>query len=143
MCTAFRKSSDDLCLSMALVARRICREDITDKSMAAFVACRLLALDKSPGVRPIGVGEVLRRILGKSILSVIGPDVEVAAGVNQLCAGQTAGCEVAVHARSRGAVVCAALLERKVAGSIPTIGDFHTVGPCKTAVFACLATDVK
>ena len=44
---------------------------------------------------------------------------------------------------SRGAVVSAALLERKVAGSIPTIGDFHTVGPCKKAVFACLATDVK
>ena len=37
----------------------------------------------------------------------------------------------------------AALSERKVAGSIPTIGDFHTVGPCKKAVFACLATDVK
>ena len=31
---------------------------------------------------------------------------------------------------SRGAVVSAALSERKVAGSIPTIGDFHTVGPC-------------
>ena len=37
----------------------------------------------------------------------------------------------------------AAPLERKVAGSIPTIGDFHTVGPCKKAVFACLATDVN
>ena len=42
-----------------------------------------------------------------------------------------------------GAVVSAALSERKVAGSIPTIGDFHTVGPCKKAVFACLATDVN
>ena len=31
---------------------------------------------------------------------------------------------------SRGAVVSAALSERKVAGSIPTIGGFHTVGPC-------------
>ena len=48
-----------------------------------------------------------------------------------------------VDALSRGAVVSAALSERKVAGSIPTIGDFHTVGPCKKAVFACLATDVK
>ena len=44
---------------------------------------------------------------------------------------------------SRGAVVSAALSERKVAGSISTIGDCHTVGPCKKAVFACLATDVK
>ena len=50
-------------------------------------------------------------------------------------------CSTAVE--SRGAVVSAALSERKVAGSIPTIGDFHTVGPCKKAVFACLATDVK
>ena len=40
---------------------------------------------------------------------------------------------------SRGAVVSAALSERKVAGSIPTIGDFHTVGPCKKAVFACFS----
>ena len=37
----------------------------------------------------------------------------------------------------------AALSEQKVASSIPTIGDFHTVGPCKKAVFACLATDVN
>ena len=44
---------------------------------------------------------------------------------------------------SRGAVVSAALSERKVAGSIPTIADYHTVGPCKKAVFACLATDIK
>ena len=27
-------------------------------------------------------------------------------------------------------VVSAALSERKVAGSIPTISDFHTAGPC-------------
>ena len=39
-----------------------------------------------------------------------------------------------------GAVVSAVLLERKDAGSIPTIGDFHTVGPCWKAPFASLAT---
>ena len=44
---------------------------------------------------------------------------------------------------SRGAVVSAALSERKVAGSIPTIGDIHTVAACKKAGFECLATDVK
>ena len=40
-------------------------------------------------------------------------------------------------------LVSAALSERKVAGSITTIGDFRTVGPRKKAVFACLATGVK
>ena len=45
---------------------------------------------------------------------------------------------------SRGAVVSAApSSEQMLAGSIPTIGDFYIVGPCKKAVFACLATDVK
>ena len=45
---------------------------------------------------------------------------------------------------SRGAVVSAApSSEQMLAGSIPTVGDFYIVSPCKKAVFACLATDVK
>ena len=64
----------------------------------AFVACRLIPLDKQPGVRPIGICEVLRRIVGKAVLKVVSPDVLRAAGPLQLCAGQDAGCEAAVHA---------------------------------------------
>ena len=40
-------------------------------------------------------------------------------------------------------VIREALSERKVAGSIATISDFHTVSARKKAVFACLAADVK
>ena len=58
--------------------------------------CRLL--DKCPGVRPIGIGEVPRRITAKAILKIIGSDVVEAAGPLQLCAGQDGGCEAAVHA---------------------------------------------
>ena len=39
--------------------------------------------------------------------------------------------------------VSVSLSERMVAGLIPTISDFHTVGPCKKAVFACFAIKVK
>ena len=59
---------------------------------------RLITLDKCPGVRPIGIGEVIRRIVGKAILSVIGYEIQETAGAIQLCAGQQAGCELAVHA---------------------------------------------
>ena len=42
--------------------------NITDpECFESYVACRLIPLNKNPGVRPIGVGEVLRRIIGKAI----------------------------------------------------------------------------
>ena len=62
-------------------------------------ASRLIAIDKCPGVRPIRVGEVVRRIIGKAVvLQVVGHDVVEVAGCEQLCAGQPRGCEAAVHA---------------------------------------------
>ena len=44
-------------------------------NLEAYTACRLIPLDKNTGVRPIGVGVVLRRSIGKAILSVIKPDI--------------------------------------------------------------------
>ena len=39
-----------------------------------------------------------RRIIAKSILKVVGNDVQEAAGPLQACAGHEAGCEAAIHA---------------------------------------------
>lgn len=66
--------------------------------MDSFVACTLIPLNKNPGVRPIGIGEVLRRIVGKAIISHLKDNITNAAGSLQLCAGQQSGCETAVHA---------------------------------------------
>ena len=66
--------------------------------LSAFTACRLIALDKQPGVRPIGIGEVARRIISKAILSVVGQAVQEAVGCIQLCAGQDCGIEAGIHA---------------------------------------------
>ena len=67
--------------------------------IAALVASRLIALNKNPGVHvhPIGVGEVIRRIISKAVLSVVKLDILDATGYSQLCAGQDAGNEAAVH----------------------------------------------
>ena len=43
--------------------------------------CRLIALDKQAGVRPIGVGEVIRRICGKAILTVLSYNIQEVAGL--------------------------------------------------------------
>ena len=60
MCTSFRAFSADLCDALASLARRICTSYVDPEGLAAFVSCRLIALDKCPGVRPIGIGETAR-----------------------------------------------------------------------------------
>jgi len=95
LCTSFKNASDDLCRSLASVARRI---STTSLALQPFLNNRLIALDKNPGVCPIGVGETVRRILAKAILSILRQDILNASGCLQLCAGQWGGCEAAVHA---------------------------------------------
>ena len=74
---------------------------VDPQGIAALTANRLIALDKCPRVRPTGVGEIVRRIISKAVLSVIKSDVLEAAGTLQLCAGHEAGCEAAMHSMCR------------------------------------------
>ena len=50
------------------------------------------------GVRPIGVGEVIRRIIGKVIVNVVKQDIQDAVGPLQTCAGLKSGIEASIHA---------------------------------------------
>ena len=43
------------CNALASLARRLCTDYVDPAGLTAFTACRLIALDKCPGVRPIGV----------------------------------------------------------------------------------------
>ena len=64
----------------------------------AVMANRLVALDKQPGTRPVGIGEVYRRLWAKCLLKAIGSQATAACGNFNLCAGLQAGIEGAVHA---------------------------------------------
>ena len=97
-CTAFGMKSNDLCSALAACARRICTTYMDPSGLMAYTACRLIPLDKCPGVRPIGIGEVVRRIIGKAIMKTTKCFLRNAVGCIQLCAGHDAGCEAAVHA---------------------------------------------
>ena len=67
-------------------------------NIRALVANRLIALDKCPGVYPIGIGEALRRILGKTVALVTHADLEEVCEIDQLFSGLCSGLEVSIHA---------------------------------------------
>ena len=100
-CTSFGSTFADLCHAISAFGRRICTSYVDPTGLTAYTACRLIPLDKNPGVRPVGVGEVLRRIVGRAVMRIARQDLLYAAGSSQLCAGQIGGCEAAVHAMKR------------------------------------------
>ena len=93
---SFGSSSTDLRKCFAEVIKKMCREDIEDTE--AFLACRLIPLDKMPGLRPIGIGEILRRIAGKVVTTAMKTEVTRSVGSLQTCAGQDGGIEATIHA---------------------------------------------
>ena len=86
MYTSFQTVSDDLCDALLAVARRLCTSFVDPTGLSSgFVTCRLIALDKNPGVIPIGIGEIICRLIAKAILSIIHDDIQAAAVPLQLC----------------------------------------------------------
>jgi len=53
-------------------------------AIRAYVAGRLIGLNKCPGVRPVGIGEALQRLARKAILFVCGVEAMATCGADQL-----------------------------------------------------------
>lgn len=97
--TAFGTASARLCDALSSLTIRVCTEYVDPDGLEAFIANRLVALTKANGgTRPIGIGEIPRRIAGKAVMWVLKADITEAAGSTQLCAGQPGGCEAIIHA---------------------------------------------
>ena len=93
--------SNELCAAVAALVKTVATTYVDPVSLVVYTACKLIPLSKNPGVHPIGVGEVLRRIVGKAITKIAKLDLLESMGPLQLCAGQNAGCEAACHAMSK------------------------------------------
>ena len=104
---SFGKASDQLAESLACFAKCLCCETTNPNHLEEFNSCRLIPLDKgydkegNVGVRPIGIGEVLRRIIGKAVITHLKHDIEQAAGPLQTCAGLRSGIEATIHFSKR------------------------------------------
>ena len=95
------KKHGDQATSLKKAIARLARKLATEycHNLDAYTARRLLALEKQPdGMRPIGIGEILNRIIGKCIMQVLRERIRKAAGNLQVCSGHQAGGEAAIHA---------------------------------------------
>ena len=96
----FKTKPAELCDAVAELARKLCLSEVHPTYLRAFVAGRLIPLDKKPGVRPIGVGEILRRVIGKAVTTVLKPELVNSTAPIQTCAGLPGGIgiEASIHA---------------------------------------------
>ena len=65
--THFGQQSVEISKTIAKIAKKLATEELNSELMEPYNACRLIPLDKNPGVRPIGIGEVMHRIIGRTI----------------------------------------------------------------------------
>ena len=88
-------------MALADVAKKLCvKSDQTD-SLEAFLASRLIPLDKNPGLRSIGVSQFIRRIMVPTVVHTLKEDIIRSVGNLQVCAGHESGCEATIHAISQ------------------------------------------
>ena len=93
----FKKEAKELREQIALLVRTLASTLVDPNSIDALTCCRLIPLNKNPGVRPIGVGEVMRRVIGKTINWILTEDIQEAAGPLQTATGLKAGAEAAIR----------------------------------------------
>ena len=103
LCTKFYKShSVNLCQAIADLTKRLATEEIEPRHLRHFISGRLIPLKKDDSaeikIRPIGIGEILRRITGKCIVKTLKLDLQEASGILQTCSGISSGIEAAIHA---------------------------------------------
>ncbi len=101
---SYGNTSNQLCEAIAELAKTMSTEEVDPTLLSEYLSCRLIPLDKGAdeiggiGVRPIGVGEVIRRIIGKVIVDTVKQDIQDAVGPLQTCAGLKSGIEASIHA---------------------------------------------
>ena len=93
----FGRATERLREVIAASTRLHANEVVPWTNVRALLARHGIALNKQPGVRPIGVGECHQRIEAKAMALATRKDVEDVCGAYQLCSGVKAGIEAAVH----------------------------------------------
>ena len=74
--------------------KKLCIEKDLANALEAYLSFRLIPLDKNPGLQPIDIEEVLRRIVGKLIVSTLRDDIIASVGSLQVNYAQDKNLDV-------------------------------------------------
>ena len=85
---------------VATLATKMCNQILPWSKVRALVSGRLIAFDKCSGVRPIGIGECLRRIICKGVAEFTKIHLEETCSVDQFACELKVGVKGAIHALS-------------------------------------------
>ena len=61
--------------SFARFIRVLATKDVESEHISAFLASRVVPLDKKPGIRPVGVGETIGRMARKYVSMILKTDI--------------------------------------------------------------------
>ena len=93
----FKTETKQLRQQIVVLAKTLVSTIVDPKSVKALINCRLIMLNKNPGVRSISAGEVSRRIMGKEVNWILKDNIQESAGLLQITTGLKAGAEAAIH----------------------------------------------
>ena len=91
------QQSIEISKTIAKIAGKLATEELNPELTEPYNAHRLIPFDKNPGVRPIGIGEVMRRIIGQKITKCLKNELMSLVSNDQFCLGQKFGIECAIH----------------------------------------------
>ena len=94
----YKGASENLCQAMGVLANWLANDKVPWARYRVLMSGRLVAIDKNPGVRPVGIGDAIRGFIAKCILEVTKGEAVLACGSDQLCAGLQNGCKSGIHA---------------------------------------------
>ena len=93
----FRAVSGKLHLTVADFTEWLLKGITSWEANCDLVVGRLIALDKHPEVRPVGVGETMLQLIIKCVLRVAGQEANVACGTKHLVGGVDACIKGGIH----------------------------------------------
>ena len=94
ICSNNFPKSRELCDGLVRFCRRLFTECVNPAPIASFHASRAVALDKNPGIRPVGIGDFFSSV----IMKLMPDEAREVMGPLQTCAGHAGGIEATGHA---------------------------------------------